>query len=224
MIATCWKLAPTSTWRNCQTCRRPTRVRTSTYSSSSVASWLRKGYTVQDGRAHVRGHSWNCAVIRESTGSCRRSTWSTFPPLCSDQSSAGAVRETVYRTSAAGPSRSPDPPSGTAYRTMWFLLRLCRPSVSVWKHFCSRPRFRTLSSIPVKLFPYLQWILKWFYYMDHSKNPWLIDWLTWVHFLLDPDSADDGLVVLFTYDVVLCSRSVTPRRLSGQGTKVCRKL
>jgi len=32
-----------------------------------------------------------------STGSCRRSAWSTLPPLCSDQSSAGAVRETVYR-------------------------------------------------------------------------------------------------------------------------------
>ena len=25
--------------------------------------------TVQDGRAHVQGHSWNCAVIPESTGS-----------------------------------------------------------------------------------------------------------------------------------------------------------
>ena len=48
---------------------------------------------VQDGRAHVQGNSWNCAVIPESTGSCRRSAWSTFPPLCSDQSSAGAVRE-----------------------------------------------------------------------------------------------------------------------------------
>jgi len=40
---------------------------------------------VQDGRAHVQGHSWNCAVIPESTGSCRRSVWSAFPPLCSDQ-------------------------------------------------------------------------------------------------------------------------------------------
>ena len=38
---------------------------------------------VQDGRAHVQGHSWNCAVIPESTGSCSRSAWSTFPPLCS---------------------------------------------------------------------------------------------------------------------------------------------
>ena len=25
---------------------------------------------VQDGCAHVQGHSWNCAVIPESTGSC----------------------------------------------------------------------------------------------------------------------------------------------------------
>jgi len=29
--------------------------------------------TVQDGRAQVQGHSWNCDTIPESTGSCRRS-------------------------------------------------------------------------------------------------------------------------------------------------------
>ena len=51
---------------------------------------------VQDGRAHVQSHSWNCAVIPESTGSCCRSAWSTFPPLYSDQSSADAAREAVY--------------------------------------------------------------------------------------------------------------------------------
>jgi len=39
------------------------------------------------------------------TGSCRRSAWSTFPPLCSDQSSAGAARETVYRRRPGLPSR-----------------------------------------------------------------------------------------------------------------------
>jgi len=60
---------------------------------------------VQDGRAHVQGHSWNRAVIPESTGSCRRSAWSTFPPLCSDQSSAGTVRETVYRRRPGLPGR-----------------------------------------------------------------------------------------------------------------------
>ena len=52
---------------------------------------------VQDGRAHVQGHLWDCAVIPESTGSRRRSAWLAFHPLCSDQSSAGAARETVYR-------------------------------------------------------------------------------------------------------------------------------
>jgi len=41
----------------------------------------------------------------ESTGSCRRSAWSTFPPLCSDQSSAGTVRETVYGRRPGLPSR-----------------------------------------------------------------------------------------------------------------------
>jgi len=35
--------------------------------------------TVQDGHAHVQGHSWNCAIVPESTGSCRRSTWLAFP-------------------------------------------------------------------------------------------------------------------------------------------------
>jgi len=29
-----------------------------------------------------------------------------------------------------------------------------------------------------RLIPHLQWILKWFYYLDHSKNRWLIDWFT----------------------------------------------
>ena len=58
---------------------------------------------VQDGRAHVQGHSWNCDVIPESTGSCRR--WSTFPPLCSDQSSVGAAREAVYRRRPGLPGR-----------------------------------------------------------------------------------------------------------------------
>ena len=37
--------------------------------------------SVQDGRAHVQDHSWNCAVIPESTaGLCRRSAWSASPP------------------------------------------------------------------------------------------------------------------------------------------------
>jgi len=61
--------------------------------------------TVQDGRARVQGNSWNCAVIPESTGSCRRSAWSTFPPPCSDQSSARTVRETVYRRRPGLPGR-----------------------------------------------------------------------------------------------------------------------
>ena len=53
-------------------------------------------------------------------------------------------------------------------RTTWSQPRLCQPSVSVWKHFCSGPRSLTSSSIPIKLFPYIQWILKWFCYLDHS--------------------------------------------------------
>jgi len=35
--------------------------------------------------------------------------------------------------------------------------------------FLPRPRFLTLSLIPVKLFPVLQWIPKWFYYLGHYK-------------------------------------------------------
>ena len=30
---------------------------------------------------------------------------------------------------------------------------------------------------PRLIIPHLQWILKWFYYLDHSKNAWLIDCL-----------------------------------------------
>ena len=65
--------------------------------------------TVQDGRAHVQGHSWSCAVIPESTGSCRRSAWSTFPPLCSDQSSVVpsvvCPQTVVYRRRPGLPGR-----------------------------------------------------------------------------------------------------------------------
>ena len=63
--------------------------------------------TVQDSRAPVQGHSWNCAVIPESTGSCRRSAWSTFSPLCPDQSSAGTIRETIYRQRPGLPVAGP---------------------------------------------------------------------------------------------------------------------
>jgi len=84
-------LAWLSVWNEVWTCIRPRRchchllrrTHQPTLAPGSAES------TVQDGRAHVQGHSWNCAVIPESTGSCRRSAWWTFPPLCSDQSSAG---------------------------------------------------------------------------------------------------------------------------------------
>jgi len=57
--------------------------------SSSPSRWLRPWTcAVQDDRARVQGHSWNCAVISKLTVLCRRSTWSVFPPLCSDQLSA----------------------------------------------------------------------------------------------------------------------------------------
>ena len=64
--------------------------------------------------------------------------------------------------SAAGPFQwNSRQATGTVCRTMRSLPRLCRPSVSVWKHFCSRPRScMTLSSIPVKLSPLL-YVVKW---------------------------------------------------------------
>ena len=53
-----------------------------------------------------------------------------------------------------------------------------RTAISVWKPFCSGPHSPALSSIPVKLFPYLQWILKWFITWTALKiSDWLIDWL-----------------------------------------------
>jgi len=76
---------------------------------------------------------------------------------------------------AAGPSQSLNQPFGTVYRTTWPLLPIFRPSYDVWKHFSSRPHFLALSLILVKSFLHLQWILKWFYYLDHSENPWLIE-------------------------------------------------
>ena len=100
-------LAWLSVWSKVWTCIRPRwchchslrRTHQPTLAPGSAES------AVQDGRAHVQGHSWNCAVIPESTGSCRRSAWSTFPPLSSDQSSAGAAHEAVYRRRPGLPGR-----------------------------------------------------------------------------------------------------------------------
>jgi len=62
------------------------------------------------------------------------------------------------------------------------------PSLSTFrqrlKHFCSRPLSLTLSLIPVLIIPHLQWILKWFYYLDHCNNTWMNDWL--IDWLTDP--------------------------------------
>ena len=55
--------------------------------------------------------------------------------------SASTVRQTV-KGRAFPVAGVPDPPSGIVCRTTWSPLRVCRPSVSVWKHFCSRPHCR----------------------------------------------------------------------------------
>ena len=83
-----------------------TETTSTTHSSASIGSGLRR-WMVQDGRAHVQGHLWDCAVISESTGSCRRSAWLAFHPLCSDQSSAGAARKAVYRRRPGFPVARP---------------------------------------------------------------------------------------------------------------------
>jgi len=64
-------------------------------SSPSIGSEPRRGYC-SECRIHVQGLSWSRAAIPESAGSCQRSP-SALSPFCWDQSSAGAVRETVYR-------------------------------------------------------------------------------------------------------------------------------
>jgi len=63
---------------------------------------------IQDGRTHVQGLSSSRAAIPESAGSCRRSPWSTLSLFCSDQPSAVAVRETVYRWRPSFPRRRND--------------------------------------------------------------------------------------------------------------------
>ena len=114
---------------------------------------------VQDGRAHVQGHSWNYGIIPESTGSCRRSAWSTFPPLCSDQSSAGAVRETVYRWRPGLPGRRThhlEQPTGQR--------DISQPSLATFrqrfKTFLFQVSFPDIITDPRYIIPNLQWILK----------------------------------------------------------------
>jgi len=108
--------------------------------------------TVHDGRAQEQGHSWNRAVIRESIiGSCRRSAWSTFPPFCSDQSSAGASVKLSTVGGRAFPVAGP---------TIWNSLPdnvISAPSLSTFrqrlKTFLFQAHSLTLSLIPGKLFP-----------------------------------------------------------------------
>ena len=56
--------------------------------------------------------------------------------------SNGCVCVCVYcLPSATGPFQSLDPLFGTVCRTMWYLLHLCQPFVSIWEHICSGPHF-----------------------------------------------------------------------------------
>jgi len=136
----------------------------STHSPASIGPGLRREY----------GLRWPCSCTRplmemrrhipESTGSCRRYTWSAFPPLCSDQSSAGTVRETVYRWRPGLPGRRTnhlEQPAGQHDICPVSQSLSTFRSVSVQKHFCSRPRSRrrslTLSLISGKIIiPHLQ--------------------------------------------------------------------
>ena len=54
------------------------------------------------------------------------------------------------------------------------------PSVSIWKHFCSRPRSLPLSSIPVKLLPTSSGYWSDFIIRTTVKiHDWLTDWQWW---------------------------------------------
>ena len=48
--------------------------------------------------------TWRATRLQHDTH-IHQSCWSTFPPLCSDQSSAGAAREAVYRRRPGLPGR-----------------------------------------------------------------------------------------------------------------------
>jgi len=98
------------------------------------------------------------AAIPESAGLCRRSPWSPLLPFCSDQPSAGTVRETVYRWRPGLPSRRTDHLEQSAGQRDLCSISFYLPSAS--ENVSSRLHFLTLSSIPVKSFLHLQWILK----------------------------------------------------------------
>ena len=156
MIATCWNL------------HRPAHA----VESLKELSDLQEAYSSPDfnvlivircllAKERVYGSRWPCSCTRPLM-ELRRHTWVNWfvsPIYLVDVPSAllGPIvcwcRPWNCLPSAAGPSRSPDPPSGTAYRTTWYLRCLCQPPVSIWKHFCSRPRCLALSLIPGKLFP-----------------------------------------------------------------------
>ena len=90
--------------------RRAGRRHRSTAAGAGDLQRRRSSTALSSKRKQCRVYKPNTTRLHhpESTGSCRRSAWSAFPPLCSDQSSAGAVRETAYRRrpafAVAGPT------------------------------------------------------------------------------------------------------------------------
>ena len=87
--------------------RRAGRRHRSTAAGAGDLQRRRRSTALSSKRKQCRVYKPNTTRLHhpESTGSCRRSAWSTFPLLCSDQSSAGAVRETVYRRRPGLPGR-----------------------------------------------------------------------------------------------------------------------
>ena len=122
----------------------------------------------------------------------RRHTWVNWfvSPICLVDVPSALLGPIVcwYRPwnclpSAAVPSQSPDPPPETI---CWTMTVISAQSPSTFrqrlKHFCSRPRSRTLSLIPGKLFPISSgsWsdFIIWTTLKEHD---WLTDWLNVVH-------------------------------------------
>ena len=109
-------------------------------------------------------------AIAESTGLCRRST-------CLDQSSAGTVRQTIYRRPLGLPSHRThhlEHPAGRFDLCSVPSLSTFRQRVKIFLFQASFPHYHRFQLNYAHTGTFSR---SWSdFYLDHYKNVWLIDW------------------------------------------------
>jgi len=161
-----------------------TQTTSPTHSSASIGSAPRRGNSSRRPCSctrplmELRRHTWvnrfvsPICLVEWGVKLYSNQAWSMFPLLCSDQSSAGAIRQTV---------------GGRAFPVAWPTIWNSLPDNVISAQSLSTYRQRLKTSVPglvpwhyrrspSNYFPILPWILKWFFTWASLKiHDWLID-------------------------------------------------